>query len=54
MLPWNEGLLVLAEDFDATDGRALICMDFGASLCISFHVPCALFNMSGYEAHPAR
>ena len=45
---------MLVENFDATDGRALVCTGFEASLCVSFYVPCALFNMSGYEAHPAR
>ena len=50
----EEGLFILAENFDATDGRALVCMGFEASLYVSLYVPCALFNMSGYEAHPAR
>ena len=53
-MPALERGFVLAENFDATDSRALICMDFEASLCMNFYVPCALFNMSGYEAHPAR
>ena len=50
----ERGFFIIAEIFDATDGRALVCIDFEASLCVSFYVPCALFKMSGYEAHPAR